>query len=230
MRPADAFAALPETGLATLLGGRRALILAPHPDDESIGCGGVIAAACAAGLPPVVVILTDGAASHPGSRSHPPARLAAVRAAEARAALCILGLPRENICFLRAPDGGLAVDDVTIGWLTGIAERGDCGVVIGPWAGDPHCDHQAGAEIAAAVAWQTGVPLLSYPVWGWLREEDVAAQGWRLDISAWAAVKQRAVAAHASQYGGMITDAPEGFFLPDELLAVAARAYEVFLI
>jgi LmbE family N-acetylglucosaminyl deacetylase len=121
------------------------------------------------------------------------------------------------------------VDGVTIGWLTGIAERGDCGVVIGPWAGDPHCDHQAAAEIAAAVAIRAGVPLLSYPVWGWLREEDVAVTGWRLDISTWTAMKQQAVAAHASQYGGVIQDSPEGFSLPEDLLAVAARPYEVFL-
>jgi LmbE family N-acetylglucosaminyl deacetylase len=229
MRPADAFAALPEAGLGSLLAGRRPLILAPHPDDESLGCGGLIAAACAAGLPPVVVILTDGAASHPGSRSHPPARLAAVRRAEALAALGILGLPGQNCCFGRAPDGGLAADGGMTGWLTGIAARGDCGMVIGPWAGDPHCDHQAGAALAARVAAQAGVALLSYPVWGWLREDEVAVQGWRLDIAHWLAAKRRAIAAHASQYGGVIRDAPEGFSLPDSLLAITALPYEVYL-
>jgi LmbE family N-acetylglucosaminyl deacetylase len=229
MRPADAFAALPEAGLGALLGGKPALILAPHPDDESLGCGGLIAAACAAGLPPVVVILTDGAASHPGSRSHPPARLAAVREAEALAALAILGLPQEHVFFCRAPDGRLAVEGGMIGWLTGVAARGNCGVVVGPWAGDPHCDHQAAAEIAAAVAIRAGLTLLSYPVWGWLREDEVAVQGWRLDVSAWLALKRRAIAAHESQYGAVVADAPEGFSLPEDLLAVAAWPYEVFL-
>jgi len=229
MRPEHNFAALPEAGLNTVLGGHRALILAPHPDDESLGCGGLIAAACAAGVPPAVVILTDGAASHPDSASHPPARLAALREAEARAALTILGLPEEKIFFLREPDTKLAVHSAIIDRLAGIAAEQKCGVVIGPWAGDPHCDHEAAAMIAEAVAIRGSLRLLSYPVWGWLREEAPLAIGWRLDISAHLDVKRRAVAAHASQYGRVILDSPGGFSLPQNLLAIAAKPYEVFL-
>jgi len=228
------FEALPVAGIDAVLGGRRPLILAPHPDDESLGCGGLIAAACAAGLAPVVAILTDGAASHPGSRSHPPRRLAAVRAVEVLAALAILGLPADRLFLLRQPDTRLRVDAGVIDRLLGIAAREGCGVVIGPWAGDPHCDHEAAAEIAEAVAAQGGMRLLSYPVWGWLRDGDeklaeARRAGWRLDISAWRKVKARAIAAHVSQYGGLITDSPGGFKLPERLLAVFARPYEVFL-
>ena len=53
----------PEADLDTILGGERPLILAPHADDESLGCGGLIAACCERGQQPIVVILTDGAAS-----------------------------------------------------------------------------------------------------------------------------------------------------------------------
>ncbi len=96
--------ALPLATAATVLQGRRPLILAPHPDDESLGCGGLIAAACAAGLAPEVVILTDGGASHPGSTSHPPARLRALRAEEARQATAALGLPPDRLTFLPYED------------------------------------------------------------------------------------------------------------------------------
>ena len=52
---------LPDADIDTILGGERPLILAPHADDESLGCGGLIAACCERGQPPVVAILTDGA-------------------------------------------------------------------------------------------------------------------------------------------------------------------------
>jgi LmbE family N-acetylglucosaminyl deacetylase len=230
MSPAEQFARLPEASLGALLGGGRALILAPHPDDESLGCGGLIAAACAAGLPPAVVILTDGAASHPDSTSHPPARLAAQREAEAREALSILGMPREKMFFLGEPDTKLTAHEALLDRLTGIAAEQKCGVVIGPWAADPHCDHEAAAVISEAVAIRAGLRLLSYPVWGWLREDALSpVTGWRLHISAQLDLKRRAIAAHASQYGRVIMDSPGGFSLPQNLLAIAARPYEVFL-
>jgi LmbE family N-acetylglucosaminyl deacetylase len=229
-----AFEAFPLTDVDGLLKGLRPLILAPHPDDESLGCGGLIAASCAAGLAPAVVILTDGAASHPGSRSHPPARLAQLREAEAARAAGILGLPAENLFFLREPDTKLGLNGAVIETLLTIAADRDCGLVIGPWQGDAHCDHEAAAMIAEAVAIRRGVRLLSYPVWGWLRDggallTETRTAGWRLDISEHLDVKQRAIAAHESQYGDVIGDAPDGFRLPAELLAVFARPHEVYL-
>src|SRR5476651_214848 len=81
-----------------------ALILAPHPDDESLGCGGLIAACCEAVLPPIVVILTDGGMSHPRSNSFPREQLLRLREREARDAVSVLGLPRDRLIFLREPD------------------------------------------------------------------------------------------------------------------------------
>ncbi|HTI01677.1 MAG TPA: PIG-L family deacetylase, partial [Acidisoma sp.] len=54
---------LPLVDLQVLLQGRLPLILAPHPDDETLGCGGLIAQCCAAGMPPHVAIMTDGSHS-----------------------------------------------------------------------------------------------------------------------------------------------------------------------
>lgn len=234
----EGFLALPKGDVGDVLGGRRAMILAPHPDDESIGCGGLIAAACAAGVAPVVVILTDGARSHPSSMAFPPARLAAIRAAEARSAVRLLGLPENRLFFLNHPDAGLAGDGeagaAVVRDVGEIAERLQCSLVIAPWAGDPHCDHEAAARIGAAAAARLGVGLLSYPVWGWLRRgsdlvDEPRTGGWRLDISAQMPAKQAAVAAHATQHRGMITDAPDGFFLPEALLAISRRDFEVFI-
>ena len=69
----DAMRALPVArDLDEITGNRCALILAPHPDDESLGCGGLIAEACARGRPPAVIIVSDGTGSHPLSREYPP--------------------------------------------------------------------------------------------------------------------------------------------------------------
>jgi LmbE family N-acetylglucosaminyl deacetylase len=232
------FLALPMAGIGQVLGGRRAVILAPHPDDESIGCGGLIAASCAAGLPPAVVIMTDGAASHPGSAAYPPQSLARLREVETRAAVAQLGLPEGYLFFLHYPDTGLPGDGpggaAALARVLDIAATMGGGRIIAPWAGDPHCDHQATARIGAAAAARLGVALLSYPVWGWLRPDsdpidEPRRGGWRLDITAHWAAKQAAVAAHRSQHHGLIGDSPRGFFLPEALLAICRWEFEVYI-
>ncbi len=228
-----AFAALPESDIETILAGRRPLILAPHADDESLGCGGLIAACCAAGVPPIVAILTDGSKSHPDSRMFPASRLRDLRESEALRAVTMLGLPPENLFFLRFEDTNLPTSgdgfDCAVGRVLRLAREKDCALLIAPWAHDPHCDHEAAAAIAAA----TRLRVLSYPVWGWLRDgdDDVASPrgGWRLNIAPFMARKQAAIAAHESQYGDLIKDSPNGFRLPANLLEIFARPYETFL-
>ena len=232
------FMALPLVDLATVLGGERAIVLAPHADDESLGCGGLIAAASAAGIAPIVVILTDGTASHPGSAAFPPERVRAVREAEAARATSMLGLPPENIHFLRHPDtklprSGPVFERITATLLE-LARARHCGLIIAPWAGDPHCDHEAAARIGDVVADCGHWRLLSYPVWGWLRNDtdmldEPRRNGWRLNLAAQREVKKRAIAAHESQYGNLIQDSPNGFKLPDNLLAIFDRPFEVFI-
>src|ERR1700712_111201 len=92
--------ALPVGNLSDVIGSGTCLILAPHPDDESLGCGGLIASCVAAGRTPLVVILTDGAGSHPNSRTFPPDRLRAVRAQEARDAVGCVGLPPGRVVLM----------------------------------------------------------------------------------------------------------------------------------
>src|SRR5450631_1369848 len=95
--------ALPLGSIDDVTGPGRALILAPHPDDESLGCGGLIAACCQAARPPIVAVLTDGGMSHPESKAFPREQLVRLREAEARDAATILGLPQDRLMFLREP-------------------------------------------------------------------------------------------------------------------------------
>ena len=230
------FRRLPETALEALLAPGTALILAPHQDDEALGCGGLIAACCAAGRAPLLAFLTDGCGSHPHSRAFPAERLRALREAEALSAAAALGLTAERVSFLRAPDTALARDQHRVaGALDALAAAsGPVGTVLTTWGHDPHGDHETAAAIGAALAARLGARLLFYPVWGWTLPHDTLLpdppwRGWRLPVGPQLARKQAAIAAHRSQRGEVITDDPAGFTLPHSLLENFAGPFEVFL-
>ena len=117
--PAQAWREHPGWGAGepvTLHGVDRVVVLAAHPDDESLGAGGLLAAASRAGLPVELVCVTDGEGSHPHSPTTPPEDLAARRRDEVLAAAALLGIPAERVHHLGIPDGGVrhhaaAVDD-----------------------------------------------------------------------------------------------------------------------
>lgn len=235
----DAMQRFPFAPLATITGNAPVLILAPHADDESLGCGGLIAAASAAGHPPYVLVLTDGTGSHPRSRAYPAARLKVVRQQEARRAVTILALPADRIGFLdlrdtAAPTEGAGFDAAVTSILS-VVELVGATTIIAPWRHDPHCDHLAAHCMAVAAATRSATRHLAYPVWGWTLPADTVLdgavpEGVRLDISPHTAAKQRAIAAHASQYAGLIRDDPSGFQLPPGLLEVFSRPYETYLL
>ena len=236
----QAWQALPVGDLTDIIGSGTCLILAPHPDDESLGCGGLIAACVAAGRIPLVVILTDGAGSHPNSRTFPPDRLRAVRGQEVRDAVACVGLPPGRVVLLGEPDTAAPHDgpgfDAVVARLARLIDReAACTAILAPWRHDPHCDHEAASLAAVAVADAMGIQHVAYPVWGWMLPADKPIAdplptGWRLDISGYLPAKRRAIEAHRSQYGQLITDDDAGFQLPQALLSVFDSPFETFLI
>jgi LmbE family N-acetylglucosaminyl deacetylase len=235
----DCWRNLPVGELQDIVGTGTCLILTPHPDDESLGCGGLIARCVAAGRPPLVVLLTDGTKSHPNSRMYPPDRLRAVRARELLDAVGCLGLSEDRVVFLGQPDsaaprGGLGFEVVVAHLVALMRREPNCTAIVAPWQYDPHCDHEAAFLAARAAAAASGVRMVAFPVWGWTlpaaTELPVPVKpGWRLDIRAFAAAKRAAIQTHRSQFGGLITDDPTAFQLPADLLAVLDRPYETFL-
>ena len=163
-------AALPMADVHTIAGNRPILILAPHPDDESLGCGGFIAQACAAAHEVHVAILTDGTYSHPNSSSYPPARLKALREAEAAEAVSFLGLPPANLMFLEYQDGKAPRHGPPLHAaaerLSGIMRSRNIGRVFASWEHDPHPDHLAAHRIAAEASRLAAARHVSYAVWG----------------------------------------------------------------
>ncbi|MGC1345662.1 MAG: PIG-L family deacetylase, partial [Methyloceanibacter sp.] len=93
----DAAHRLPFRTLREWLGDRPLVILAPHPDDESLACGGLIAEARRVGSRVAVIFVSDGTGSHPNSAAFPPKRLKALREDEAKRACAELGLEPEDL-------------------------------------------------------------------------------------------------------------------------------------
>ncbi len=215
------------------------LVVVPHPDDESLGCGGLIAAAAARGKRVAVVMVSDGVASHNNSRRFPPDARRALRRAEAEAALGLLGVSPDALTCLDLPDAAVPalgprfVDAVSAIILAG---RGvEAGLVVSTWGHDPHCDHQASFAMArAAMPGLPGAVLFSLPIWAHTLPPRMELplgppRGLRLDIAPWAARKHAAVRAHRSQLGQVIDDDPEGFVLPPAMLAHFDRPFEILL-
>ena len=119
---------------------RRVLLLAAHPDDESIGCAGTVALLAEAGAQVTAVFATDGEATIGSALG--PVETGVRRAAEARAACAALGV--QDVRFLSHPDGALPAAVETLGReLSTLVGELRPQVVLLPWFLDGHPDHQA---------------------------------------------------------------------------------------
>lgn len=154
--------------------GQRVLVLAPHPDDEVIGCGGTLCKHARAGHEVTVVYMTDGSKGDPllyeGQLPAPEAALRSQelvlrRQQEARQAGAILGV--QELVFLGYPDLELRLSNVTQQALAAILLRVKPDVVYLPFATDTHPDHQATNRIFAAAVKHTRVSCTcyGYEVW-----------------------------------------------------------------
>jgi LmbE family N-acetylglucosaminyl deacetylase/SAM-dependent methyltransferase len=224
--------ALPSIAAPT--GGDRLLVVVAHPDDETLGAGGLIATASALGLPVTVLIASDGEASHPQSLTHSPQQLAQIRRREAADALARLH-PQAELLFLGLPDSDL---DSHGRQLTGhIADHLDAAThLITPWSGDRHPDHAACARAAAAIARRAGIAHWQFPIWAWHwaapeSPELPRARMRRLPLDPVArATKERAIEAHASQHQPLSAARGDEAVLSPSMLAHFRRDYEVFIV
>ena len=145
-----------------------AVIIAPHPDDETLGCGGVACKKIAAGAEVRFVFVTDGAASH--VRQVGAEALRRMRAREALDAAARLGAGADQVAFLEVPDGRAAdyVPEIARQLSTLLhAWRPESVYVV--HAGDPPSDHRAAhLGVSAAIrSYGRRLQVFEYPVWFW---------------------------------------------------------------
>ena len=158
---------------------RRLVVVAPHPDDEVLGAGGLMIEAKRRGLDVHLIAVTDGENSHRGSKSWTRAHLRFKRVNEAEKAFAILGGNASDISRLRLSDGNVAEAKAHLiaELLLRLRHRD---LVATTWLHDGHPDHNACGVAIRAAARQLGLPILFFPVWMWN----------------WASPKQRTVPWH----------------------------------
>ena len=224
----------PYARLEDLTGPGAVLVLAPHPDDESLAMGGAIAAASAAAHRVHVAVITDGSMSHRNSKAYPAAAIAALRKSEVETAVDILTAGRETPIWLGYPDLAAPDDPETFAEVEARLAGHFDGVtaIWTTWDGDPHPDHQRVWRLARHIADRIACPMFGCPVWGRVQSPVTGASSEglrRFQTTAFRDLKARAVAAHVSQMTGLIDDDPEGFRMPQDLAAHFVAADEIFI-
>lgn len=213
---------------------QRLVVVAPHPDDEVLACGALIAMHAARGGEVVVIAVTDGEASHAEAASGWSTHdLATERRAERQRGMARLGIERPEVHLLALEDGRVqAQGGVLRGALSFLLRPRD--VVVSTWEGDGHPDHNATGLAARQVCQNVGCRFLAAPVWMW----HWSATGdprvpWtrlrRLTLSddAWAR-KQAALAEHVTQLTPRSDS--DGAVLGAGVLARAAWRFEYYFI
>jgi LmbE family N-acetylglucosaminyl deacetylase len=199
------------------------LVLAPHPDDETLGAGGLIAKLCRQGVPVIVVAITDGERAYADTQD-----LGAVRVPEQMEALYRLGVPESMVRRFHLPDRDVsAYEDQLVDLLFPLIESGMH--LVAPWQHDFHPDHGAAGRAAARVAQIKDVPLTSYLFWTRHRGTPDILEGRLVEklslTDAELQTKLYALEAHASQF----EHADDQPILSPELLMPTQRAYEVYI-
>lgn len=192
---------------------RPALVIAPHQDDETFGCGGLIAMKRLAGVPVQIVFLTDGRQSHANHAHLERGDLTDVRRREALAATRVLGIDAGDVHFLPYPDGRLhdlpgVMREALTADLVRLIRAAEPGEIYVPHRHDRHLDHEAAYELVRAAIARAGTTadLLQYSIWmpwrslmGWKMRLCDLAGAHRLEIQPVCLRKQQAMAAYRSQ-------------------------------
>lgn len=211
---------------------RRLVMVAPHPDDEVLAIGGLLAQLSTLCGDVLIVAVTDGEGSHADSPQWPRSRLAAERPLESAEAWRRLGFGQATCERFGLPDGGVrAHREDLVRDLAALLRPTD--VVFTTWRHDGHPDHEATGRACAVACAQIGSTLVEVPVWAWhWAEPGDARLPWhravKLPLDAPSAARKRhAVGAFISQLAG---DASTGAgpILRSTTVQRAHRPFEIF--
>ncbi|MGY3052579.1 LmbE family N-acetylglucosaminyl deacetylase [Pedobacter sp. UYEF25] len=216
------------------------LVLAPHPDDESLGCGGLIALFRSKNIKVNVVVTTDGSQSHPNSKAFPAKKITEIRKEEVRNALKILGVSSKALHFLDGVDSSLPTkghegfNGLKKRLIQLIVETAPTLILV-PYELDPHCDHRATWQLLnEALGNDSVIKVWEYPIWLYelAGADDIPKLGpeqlKKISIEHFLVKKKQAIECHISQTTRLIADDLTGFMLLPEVIAHFLSPFEYF--
>lgn len=147
---------------------RRVVVVAPHPDDETLGVGGLLATLQRLRFPTVLILVTDGEASHTAGDGWTPETLRVARPLECALALHELGWEHPQQHRLQWPDSAVAAHEAELARrLDALLRNGDH--VFTTWQHDGHPDHEATSRAVWAAVVRKRCSCTQFPVWSHAR-------------------------------------------------------------
>ena len=181
---------------------KKVLVMSPHPDDETLGCGGTLRKHVLEGDQVHTIFLTSGERAGHGL---PPEETKKIREEEAKKAGSILGI--SGMEFWRIPNSKLRVTKETVKKLQDKLTEYKPDIIYVTHEGEMHPEHRAAARLVARVLERDGVPcinpeVLMFEVWTPMQDMDYI-----VDISPFVEIKRKAILAYESQCRVMNFDA-----------------------
>ncbi|MEM7727086.1 MAG: PIG-L family deacetylase [Cyanobacteria bacterium P01_A01_bin.45] len=208
---------------------KSAIIFSPHQDDETLGCGGMIALKRSNNIPVMVVFLTDGKYGRPEWIE--PEEIVDFRQQEAKVALCNLGIDSAQTSFLNHTDGSLSQlleqkNQEVINNILEVLTSFKPGEVYVPHSKDGHPDHEATYKLVKLALLRSGLKadIIQYPIWLFWQNplssskkyHDIA-NAYRISIKAVKHLKQKAIISYKSQIPNLPSSLLNSFFSDSEI-------------
>ncbi|UJH70139.1 bifunctional PIG-L family deacetylase/class I SAM-dependent methyltransferase [Ornithinimicrobium sp. INDO-MA30-4] len=210
------------------------LVAAAHPDDETIGVGGLLADLAALELPITVLMGTNGERSQPGLEESGRSRLGDQRRHEVQRAVEKLA-SHAHLSHLNLPDARLSEHEEEL--MQAIVNRSDeATLILAPWTDDGHTDHDSLGRAAQRAAKITGAVVVHFPIWMWHWSEPASVPWSRMvaaepsRVACW--LKRAALEEFASQRmpsNVNFDHPPVAAILSGTLLARARRLIETLI-
>lgn len=222
---------------------QRCLVMIPHPDDESLGCAGLICKLRDQGTEFKLILTTDGSASHPNSIQYPPEKLTAIRTAELIKVIHLLELKDDVLECYNSIDSAMparseAGFEALASRLVADLNSFKPDLILVPYELDPHRDHRATWQLLMAGlerAMQQRPLIWEYPIWLYKNAKDGDLPKLKqnelrsIDVSQYNEIKKECINAHLSQTTSLINDDPTGFVLLPEMISNFTNGTEYYM-